>query len=175
MIRNLTLLSAGMALAVFLTFASSPLHVHAETLSENGAWQAIKELENGKPVCVMSAEPSKSEGNYTQRDTVLAIISHRVHEKRIGEVGIQIGYTFAAKSEAIATIDGKSEFKLFTQGGHAWAYDSDADKALIAAMKAGTQMVVKGTSSRGTQTTDTFSLSGFTATLNAINTACGVK
>jgi invasion protein IalB len=175
MIRNLTPQSAKIALVVFLPFASLPLYAHAETLAEHGVWQAIKELENRKPVCVMSAEPSTSEGNYTQRDTVLAIISHRVHEKRIGEVGIQIGYTFAAKSEAIAIIDGKTEFRLFTQGGHAWAYDTDADKALIAAMKAGTQMVVKGTSSRGTQTTDTFSLSGFTATLNAINKGCGVK
>lgn len=175
MIRTLTAHLAVFALTVLLTLASTPFYAHAETLLESGDWQAIKELENGKPVCVMSAEPSKTEGKYTQRDTVLVFISHRVHEKRIGEVGIQIGYTFAAKSEAIATIDGKSEFKLFTQGGHAWAYDTDADKALIAAMKAGTQMVVKGTSSRGTETTDTFSLSGFTATLNAINTACGVK
>ena len=34
-------------------------------------------------------------------------------------------------------------------------------------------MVVRGVSSRGTQTTDTYSLSGFTAAYRAINTACG--
>ena len=33
----------------------------------------------------------------------------------------------------------------------------------------------QGTSSRGTQTTDTYSLKGFTAAYKAINTACGVK
>jgi hypothetical protein len=33
-------------------------------------------------------------------------------------------------------------------------------------------MVIKGTSSRGTLTTDTYSLAGFTAAYNAIEQAC---
>jgi hypothetical protein len=36
-------------------------------------------------------------------------------------------------------------------------------------------MIVKGTSSRGTLTTDTYSLSGFTAAFNAISKACGLN
>jgi hypothetical protein len=34
---------------------------------------------------------------------------------------------------------------------------------------------VHGVSSRGTKTTDTYALAGFTAALNAINQACGMK
>ncbi len=34
-------------------------------------------------------------------------------------------------------------------------------------------MVVKGTSSRGTLTTDTYSLTGFSAALQSIDKACG--
>ena len=137
--------------------------------------QAIKEMEAGKPVCVMSAEPQKSQGKYTKRGTVLAIISHRPKEKRIGEVGFQAGYTFKKGSEATVTIDKKKTFKLFTQDGHAWAYDANADKDLTAAMRAGHNMVIEGTSSRGTLTTDTYSLSGFTAVWIAINKGCGIK
>jgi len=169
MIRNRTLFNS-----VFLIALSASM-AHAETLLESGDWQAILETENGKPVCVMSAEPQKSAGKYTQRGTVLAIISHRPKEKRFGEVGFQAGYTFMPKSEPTAIIDGTQSFKLFTQGGHAWALDAKADKKLAAAMRAGTLMVVKGRSSRGTVTTDTYSLKGFTAALNAINKACGVK
>jgi len=148
---------------------------NGETLLESGDWQAIKEMENGKPVCVMSAEPQKSVGKYTKRGTALVIISHRPHEKRIGEVGFQAGYTFKDKSEPTATIDGKTTFKLFTQGGHAWALDAQADKALVSAMRAGGELVVKGTSARGTLTTDTYSLKGFTAAWKAINKACDVN
>lgn len=169
MIRNQILFSS------FFLIALGASMTHAETLLESGVWQAILETENGKPVCVMSAEPQKSEGKYTQRGTALAIVSHRPKEKRIGEVGFQAGYTYKPKSEPIVTIDGTKAFKLFTQGGHAWALDVKADKELVAAMRAGTLMVVKGSSSRGTLTTDTYSLKGFTAALNAINKACGIK
>lgn len=169
MIRITTLCKGALALFLISTPAT------AKTLLDGDIWQAIQETENGKPVCVMSAEPTKSEGQYTQRGTVLAIISHRAEEKRIGEVGFQAGYTFKPGAEVIATIDDKSTFKLFTQGGHAWGYDAKADKAMIAAMRAGDKLVVKGVSSRGTKTTDTYSLKGFTAALKAINTACGVQ
>ena len=46
---------------------------------------------------------------------------------------------------------------------------------IIKAMRAGNTLVVKGTSSRGTLTTDTYSLKGFTAVHNALNKACGVR
>ena len=71
-------------------------------------------------------------------------------------------------------VDGK-KFKLFTKGGNAWATDASADKALVAAMKAGRRMIIKGTSSRGTLTTDTYSLSGLTAAIKAIDKACGAN
>ena len=43
---------------------------------------------------------------------------------------------------------------------------------LLAAMKRGNTMIVTGTSSRGTLTTDRYSLSGITAAIEAIGKAC---
>ena len=54
----------------------------------------------------------------------------------------------------------------------AWAEDEEKDDLLIQAMKRGTTMVVKGISSRGTKTKDTYSLKGFTASYEAINKVC---
>ena len=73
------------------------------------------------------------------------------------------------------TIDAKKTFKLFSQGEFAWTVEVYDDKALVKAMRAGSKMVVKGTSSRGTLTTDSYSLSGFSAALKSINKACGVR
>jgi hypothetical protein len=42
----------------------------------------------------------------------------------------------------------------------------------VTALKGGSSLVVKGTSGRGTQTTDTYSLAGVTAAMAAIDTAC---
>ena len=46
---------------------------------------------------------------------------------------------------------------------------------VVDAMIRGARLVVKGTSSRGTKTTDTYSLKGFSAAFKAIGKACKVK
>ena len=53
--------------------------------------------------------------------------------------------------------------------------EEGADAKLVQSMIRGADMVVQGTSSRGTLTTDTYSLKGFTAAYKAINKACKVK
>jgi invasion protein IalB len=52
--------------------------------------------------------------------------------------------------------------------------DKDADKKLVQAMVKGSTMVVQGTSARGNNTKDTYSLSGFTRAYQAIRQACGL-
>lgn len=149
--------------------------VQAKSLGAFGDWLTVQELEGGKPACMMSSTPQKSEGKYSQRGDIFAVITHRPAEKRVGEVGFQAGYTFKKGSNVTVTIDRKKSFQLFTNGDFAWTTDSKMDKAIAAAMRAGSTMVVEGASTRGTQTRDTYSLKGFTAALKAINTSCGVK
>ena len=69
---------------------------------------------------------------------------------------------------------GSKSWNLFTDGSSAWAPTASEDKAIVKAMRAGSSMVVKGTSSRGTLTTDTYSLLGFSKALGDINQACGL-
>ena len=47
-----------------------------------------------------------------------------------------------------------------------------APGALVNAMKRGNELVFKGTSERGTLTTDSYSLKGVTAAMKAIDKAC---
>jgi len=147
----------------------------AKIVSESGAWTGVKEMEGGKPVCVLSSKPQKAEGKYAKRGAIFALITHRPAEKRLGEVGFQAGYTFKKGSETTVTIDGKTTFKLFTNRDFAWTKDAKMDRQIAAAMRAGGTMIVNGTSSRGTRTRDTYSLKGFTAAYKAINKACGVQ
>ena len=122
-----------------------------------------------------SSLPKKSEGEYAQRGDAYVMVTHRPAEKLTGEVSVRAGYVYKEGSEAEVRVDSGPAFTMFTDQGFAWARDTRTDQALMAAMRAGVTLVVKGTSSRGTQTTDTYSLKGFTAALEAINGACGVK
>ncbi|PHS79549.1 MAG: hypothetical protein COB59_01115 [Rhodospirillaceae bacterium] len=141
----------------------------------HGDWLAYSQKERGNQACIMSSEPSKSAGKYTKRGQIYLIIAHRPSEQRYNEVSFQAGYTLKKESTVLAVIDGKTKFSLQSNKGHAWTIDAQTDEAMIKAMRAGTTLVVKGVSSRGTKTTDTFSLKGFTAAVKSINKTCKVK
>ncbi len=139
-----------------------------------GDWSAFADGEGKTRLCYMASAPTKAEGDYTKRGEMYALVTHRTADGSVGVVSIEAGYTYKTDSEVMVTI-GDSTFSLFTDKGQAWARDRATDKALVDAMRAGATMVVKGTSSRGTLTTDTYSLNGFTAAYRAISKACGVK
>ncbi len=162
-------------IAIFLTALLGPA-AQAQGIKRIGAygdWSAFKFSEDGNPACYMSSEPTKAAGDYKKRGDVFATVTHRPAEKRVGEVSIIAGYVYK-KGSAVEIAIGKQNFKLFTQEDSAWALDTEADTKLIAAMRKGNRMVVKGTSTRGTLTTDTYSLKGFTKAYRAIGKACGL-
>ena len=172
---NKSLLSAfawtGLGLVLYavpaLAQGGKPIDVFNE-------WSAYTEKESGKAICYIGSLPEKMEGKYTQRGVALILVTHRPAEKSFDVISIQAGYIYRKESGVEVTIGGQ-KFELFTKGGNAWAKDSKIDRQLVAAMKGGKTMVVKGTSSRGTLTTDTYSLSGFTAAYGAMGKACGKK
>lgn len=88
-----------------------------------------------------------------------------------GELSFAGGYPFAPDSTVEVTIGGQ-KFNLFTEGENAWAGSAADDARIIAALRAGSEAVISGRSSRGTRTADTFSLSGITAATDRAKEAC---
>ncbi len=146
----------------------------AETLGIHGDWSAFKTAESNSDVCYIGSEPQKAEGDYTQRGETYVLVTQRPGVKELDVVSIRAGYNYRQGSEVFIKIGGSS-FTLFTSEGHAWARDTETDRELVKAMQRGNKMVVKGTSWRGTVTTDTYSLKGFTAAYKASRTACGLN
>ena len=135
------------------------------------AWESVTASVDGKKICYMGSVPGKSEGDYRRRDKTAILISHRPEEKSFDVISVEAGYTYKQGSDVTVLIGGAT-FTLYTDGGYAWADDAKTDRALIENMKRGRSMVIKGISSRGTITTDTYSLVGFTAAYGAIGKAC---
>jgi invasion protein IalB len=142
------------------------------------AWTAIELAEKSGKVCYMAARPTKSQPDGAKRGDVLLTIMHRPAAKQRDEVSFQSGYPFKPGAPVVIDVE-KKKFELFTKpetdAEGAWARDAAMDKALVDAMKGGNSLTVKGTSGRGTDTTDTFSLAGFTKAYAEIGKACGIK
>ena len=161
--------------ALPLLFASSlSASAQEKALGTFRDWSAQTFSESGKIVCSMWSQPSKAEGKYTRRGEIYAFVTHRPASDRINELSFEAGYRFKPDSDVTVTI-GDETFTLFTKDSTAWNRTAEGDEALVMAMRAGSRMVVKGASSRGTLTTDTYSLRGFSAAHNAVNAACKVQ
>ncbi len=138
-----------------------------------GDWAAYSFMENGNKVCYMASQPKTAVGNYTSRGDIFALVTHRPAEKTTDVFSYITGYPYKAGSEVTIEANGRT-FKLFTQDDTAWNADAAADRSLSQAIRSGSNMVVKGTSSRGTLTTDTFGLSGSAKAYDTISKECGV-
>lgn len=127
--------------------------------------------EEGDLTCMAFTQPTKSEGNYTRRGDIFVFVTHRPSEGQLNRLSVEAGYTFEDGAPVEARIDDE-RFALRSDGSTAWLADAEAGATLIAAMRAGRTMVIEGTSSKGTRTTDHYSLLGFTAATRIIDKTC---
>lgn len=169
------ILSAIAVLAVTGVSATMPAHAQSrKLLGSFKDWDAHVITEKGAKSCYMVSAVKKwtaSREGVNRGDTYITV-THRPKFDVKDEVNVVVGYPIRDGSELRVTIDGKKRYDLFTQGRGGWAYDSRDDSAIVKSMKRGASLVARATSKRGTKTTDTYSLRGFTAAYNAISRAC---
>ena len=165
---------AAVSLCFMGGLATTAHAAQPDKIGKFGAWTAYVLMERGNKVCYMVSKPTKAKGKYTNRGEIFALITHRPSENTKDVFSYITGYTYKQGSDATVTIDGK-RFILFTQDDTAWAPDAQADSKLAKAIQKGSRMVVKGTSARGTLTTDTYSLKGSGSAYRAITKKCGVR
>ncbi|MBM3517934.1 MAG: hypothetical protein FJX56_08690 [Alphaproteobacteria bacterium] len=162
-------------IALVLASVIGAAAVHAEEtpklIGTYGDWQAYTYNEAGTPICYAASAPKDTKPTNVRRGDIYVLVTYRPAQRIVDEVSVYAGYPYATDSKAKATI-GNNTFILFTEEETAWATDIAQDKAVAAAMVKGLTMVVRGTSRRGTTTTDTYSLAGFSQAREAVRKAC---
>ena len=168
-------LSCLVVVVAALTLAAQS--VSAQTPRSLGTfqqWDAFVVGEGNKRMCYIATIPRTSAPGSVNHGTVYVTVSHKLERKVRDEVNIVTGYNFRPDSTVSVRI-GRTSVTMFTSGREAWAYDPADDAKLVAAMKRGATMNVTGRSQRGTRTSYTFSLMGFTAAHEAVTKACGLS
>jgi invasion protein IalB len=142
-------------------------------LGTYGDWGAYTATPGGKKVCFALAKPktSKTEPAGRKRDPAYIFISTRPAENVKNEVSLIIGYPFKASSDATAEI-GSTKFAMYTQNDGAWIKNVAEEARMLDAMRKGSDLTVKGTSGRGTSSTDQFSLKGLSQALDRAEQEC---
>jgi len=136
----------------------------AERLGDAQGWSAFAETDKNAKACYLVGRPVKTDPENLKRGDVYVYVTHRP----------AAGYPYKDATDAELSVD-THKFALFTNKESAWSRDAATDKTVVDAMAKAKQAVLKGTSARGTVTTDTYSLDGFAPMLAQIDKACGVK
>ena len=142
-------------------------------IGQFGTWGAYTATPNGKKVCFALAKPASSKTNPPNRprDPAYAFVSTRPAEKVTNEVSVMIGYTLKPGSESTLEVGGAS-YAMYTQGDGLWIKNAAEEERMVDAMRKAADVVIKGISAKGTETTDTFSLKGLSQALDKLAQDC---
>ena len=155
---------------IFLFF----FNLESKELAKFNDWSAFAEGEGKNLACMAVSKPKMAEGDYSRRGDVFAIVTHLPGQNKWNEFSIVAGYNYQPNSNPDVTI-GDMKFQLFTSGSRAWSFSPSEDEKIVKFLKNSMKMKVVGTSSRGTITSDTYSLVGFSKAYQKINEACKKK
>jgi hypothetical protein len=136
-----------------------------EQLGSFGEWGAYAAQNGRNRTCYALGQPKERNPKAKLKDSAAYIfISTRPAENIHNEVAINLGYATKDGSAAVADIDGDS-YELITKGTNAWVKDQSREKEFVGALRGGAKLIVKASSSKGTSTTDSYSLKGLSEAL----------
>jgi invasion protein IalB len=153
--------------------AVGPGGAQPNLLGQYGDWGAYAAAAGGGKVCYALATPSSTRTNPPNRprDAVYLFISTRPAENVRNEVSVIIGYQLKPDSEVNVEI-GNNKFVMYTKGDGAWISNAAEESRMVETMRKGSDIVVTGTSSRGTKSTDRYSLKGLAQALDRTAKEC---
>ena len=145
-----------MVINLFLSFPLAAIEI--------GKWNFVVE----DNFCYIGSVPIKAEGNYTKRGDTYVLV-YRINKSPDKIVQVTAGYNYDESKQVIVKID-QIAYDFFGKDDTAWT--KNKDKEVILAMKKGITMIIQGYSSRGTLTTDTYTLKGFTKAFKQLSKNC---
>ena len=151
----------------------APGGVQPTLLGQYGEWGAYTASPGGKKICFVLAKPANSSTSPPNRprDPAWMFISTRPAEKVKDEVSVIFGYGHKPNSDANIEVAGGS-YAMYTQADGAWVKNAAEEPKLVETMRKGQDLTVKGTSAKGTVSTDVYSLKGLSLALDKAGQEC---
>ena len=134
-------------------------------------WESfVAETDKGK-ICFAQTVPTKRAPASIKRDKSKLFVTFRPTEDIKDEVSITSGHDY--KSSTVTASSGKKKYSFFSQKSFAWLLDDQEEKGFIKLMKKATNVIIKARTTNGAETTDHYSMMGFTKAYNTAKKTCG--
>ena len=155
----------------YLIFGVANAEDNLKSLGKFKDWESFVLLQDGNKTCFAQSIPVVSAPKKMKRDPSRLFVSFRPNENIANEVSVTNGYEFKLKAP-ISAKSGKKSYDLFSKGRFAWVADNNDEKKLISTMKKASRLMIIGNSEKGEQTTDHYSMMGFTKAYNIAKKSC---
>ena len=133
-------------------------------------WESfVAETDKGK-ICFAQTIPTKRAPAAVKRNKSKLFVTFRPSEEIKDEVSLTSGHDY--KTSSVTASSGKRKYSFFSQKDFAWLLDDQEEKKFIQLMKKATDIIVKARTTKGAETTDHYSMMGFTKAYNTAKKTC---
>jgi len=152
-------------------FNISNAEENLKSLGKFKDWESFVLAKDGNKICFAQSIPVVRAPKKLKREPSRLFVSFRPAENIKNEISVTNGYEFKLKAP-VAAKSGKKKYDLFSKGRFAWVVDNEDEIKLISTMKKASRLMIIGNSEAGEQSTDHYSMMGFTKAYNSAKKNC---
>jgi len=157
-------------LILFVLFSFNVSAITPRSTGKYKNWESFTaETDKGK-ICFAQTIPTKRAPASIKREKSKLFVTFRPSENIVDEVSMTSGHDY--KSSTVTASSGKKRYSFFSQKNFAWLLDDQEEKNFIKLMKRATNVIVKARTTKGAETTDHYSMMGFTKAYNTAKKTC---
>ena len=147
--------------------------VNANTPKSTGKyknWESFTAQTDKGKICFAQSVPTKRAPASIKREKSKLFVTFRPSEDIKDEVSLTSGHDY--KSSTVMASSGKKRYSFFSQKNFAWLLDDQEERNFIKLMKRATNLIIKARTTKGAETTDHYSMMGFTKAYNTAKKTC---
>ena len=155
---------------ILFLFSVNTFAVTPRSTGKYKNWESfVAETDKGK-ICFAQTVPTKRAPAAVKRNKSKLFVTFRPSEEIKDEVSLTSGHDY--KTSSVTASSGKRRYSFFSQKDFAWLLDDQEEKKFIQLMKKATDIIVKARTTKGAETTDHYSMMGFTKAYNTAKKTC---
>jgi hypothetical protein len=157
-------------ISILTVFSLNASAVTPRSTGKYKNWESfVAETDKGK-ICFAQTLPTKRAPAAVKRNESKLFVTFRPSENIKDEVSLTSGHDY--KTSSVTASSGKRRYSFFSQKEFAWLLDDQEEKKFIKLMKRATDLIVKARTANGAETTDHYSMMGFTKAYNTAKKTC---
>ena len=157
-------------LILFILFSFSASANTPKSTGKYKNWESFTAQTDKGKICFAQTIPTKRAPASIKREKSKLFVTFRPSENIKDEVSLTSGHDY--KSSTVTISSGKKRYSFFSQKNFAWLLDDQEERSFIKLMKKATNVIVKARTTNGAETTDHYSMMGFTKAYNTAKKTC---